>query len=219
MPSEPPLILGFDTSAAQCAAALVSDGNILTRRDEAMNRGQAERLLPMLEEVLAEAGVTWQDLAAVAVCTGPGNFTGLRLSVAAARGLALGLAIPAIGVTRFEVLAHGTRGPALVTIAAPLERLHAQTMLDGVAASEPRLLAADEVSAPPGTLAIGDGAEGLAARLGLKAKPGSVPDPAVVARIAAGRLDCTVRPAPLYLREADAAPVSEPPPRIIEDPA
>lgn len=219
MPSEPPLILGFDTSAAQCAAALVSDGNILARRDEAMNRGQAERLLPMLEEVLAEAGVTWQDLAAVAVCTGPGNFTGLRLSVAAARGLALGLAIPAIGVTRFEVLAHGTRGPALVTIAAPLERLHAQTMLDGVAASEPRLLAADEVSAPPGTLAIGDGAEGLAARLGLKAKPGSVPDPAVVARIAAGRLDCTGRPAPLYLREADAAPVSEPPPRIIEDPA
>jgi len=219
LPSEPPLILGFDTSAAQCAAALVSDGNILARRDEAMNRGQAERLLPMLEEVLAEAGVTWQDLAAVAVCTGPGNFTGLRLSVAAARGLALGLAIPAIGVTRFEVLAHGTRGPALVTIAAPLERLHAQTMLDGVAASEPRLLAADEVSAPPGTLVIGDGAEGLAARLGLKAKPGSVPDPAVVARIAAGRLDCTVRPAPLYLREADAAPVSEPPPRIIEDPA
>lgn len=217
MPSEPPLILGFDTSAAQCAAALVSGDTTHARRDEVMDRGQAERLLPMLEEVLAEGGATWRDLAGIAVCTGPGNFTGLRISVAAARGLALGLGIPAIGVTRFEALAHGTEGPVLVAIAAPLDRLYVQAMRDGAPDSEPCLVATDEMSAPGHTLVIGDDADRLAARLGLWAASGSVPDPAVVARIAAGRLDSNERPAPLYLREADAAPASEPPPRILED--
>ena len=57
-----PLVLAFDTSAAHCAAALVRGPAILARRDEAMDRGQAERLLPMLEEMLAEAGVAWRDL-------------------------------------------------------------------------------------------------------------------------------------------------------------
>ena len=65
-----------------------------------MAKGQAERLMPMLEELLAEAGIAWRIFAPLAVGTGPGNFTGVRISVAAARGLALGLGIPAIGVTR-----------------------------------------------------------------------------------------------------------------------
>ena len=64
-----------------------------------MDKGQAERLMPLLEEVLAEGGIGWADLTALAVGTGPGNFTGVRIAVAAARGLALGLGIPAIGVT------------------------------------------------------------------------------------------------------------------------
>ena len=58
--------------------------------------------MPLLEDVLAEAGIGWRDLAAIGVGTGPGNFTGVRISVAAARGLALGLGIPAIGVTRLR---------------------------------------------------------------------------------------------------------------------
>jgi tRNA threonylcarbamoyladenosine biosynthesis protein TsaB len=105
--SDRPLILAFDTSAAHCAAALLSGGRVRARREEAMAKGQAERLMPMLEEVLDEAGVAWAGLDAVAVCVGPGNFTGLRLSVAAARGLALSLGKPAVGVTRFEALAEG----------------------------------------------------------------------------------------------------------------
>ena len=59
-----------------------------------MARGQAERLVPMLEEMLAEAGLGWRDLDALGVCTGPGNFTGIRISVSAARGLALALDVP-----------------------------------------------------------------------------------------------------------------------------
>jgi tRNA threonylcarbamoyl adenosine modification protein YeaZ len=83
-------------------------------REEAMATGQAERLMPLLEEVLAEAGIGWRDLSTLAVGTGPGNFTGVRIAVAAARGLALALGMPAVGVTRLEALAHGLPRPLRV---------------------------------------------------------------------------------------------------------
>jgi tRNA threonylcarbamoyladenosine biosynthesis protein TsaB len=106
-------ILAFDTSTAHCAAALLWDGGLILRH-EPMEKGQAERLMPLLEEVLAEAGLHWPDLRAIAVGTGPGNFTGVRIAVAAARGLALGLGIPAVGVTRLEALAEGLPRPLTV---------------------------------------------------------------------------------------------------------
>ena len=86
-----PLVLGFDTSAAHCAAALVRGDEIFASKALQMSRGQAEHLMPLLEEVLASAGVSWSDLDAIGVGIGPGNFTGIRISVSAARGLALGL--------------------------------------------------------------------------------------------------------------------------------
>ena len=89
-----PLILGFDTSAAHCAAALLCGEQCLAARHEDMTRGQAERLMPLLEDLLAEAGASWRDLARIGVGIGPGNFTGVRIAVSAARGLALSLKIP-----------------------------------------------------------------------------------------------------------------------------
>ncbi len=67
-----------------------------------MDRGQAERLFPMLHELQHEYGIRWTDIAAIGVGTGPGNFTGIRIGVAAARGLALSLGVPTVGVTAFE---------------------------------------------------------------------------------------------------------------------
>jgi len=84
------LVLGFDTSAAHCAAALLAGERVLACRAEEMGRGQAERLMPLLEEVLESGGVTWRKLARIGVGTGPGNFTGIRISVAAARGRGAG---------------------------------------------------------------------------------------------------------------------------------
>lgn len=197
-----PLILGFDTSAAHCAAALVQGDRVLQTSAEEMGRGQAERLMPMLEETLAAEGVTWRDLAALGVGVGPGNFTGTRISVAAARGLALGLNVPAVGVTGFDACALDRPRPCWVAIEAPRGMAYLQR-LDAEGASSPaiRPVAATETLDAPllwlSDLPAGD----LAAR---------------IARIALIRRNLPLpRPAPLYLRPADAVPMREAPPVLL----
>ncbi len=198
MPPEPH-ILAFDTSAAHCAAALLSGGRVLASRDEQMATGQAERLLPLLEEVLAEGGIGWRDLTALAVGTGPGNFTGVRIAVAAARGLALGLGIPAIGVTRLEALAHGLPRPVTVVEDARRGEAYVQAF-DGGAA---RLMPMAQALALPGSR-VGQG--GLAP---------AMPLAEAIAQVAAARTPPHPRPAPFYLRGADASPPADPPPVIL----
>ena len=191
------LVLGFDTSAAHCAAALLSGERVLAVQAEEMGRGQAERLMPLLQEVLAEAGVDWADLDRIGVGIGPGNFTGVRISVAAARGLALALGIPAVGVSGFDVISLGQAGAHLPALPAPRDQLHVRPP-----GGAPRLVSRQE--------ALG---------LGLPLCP--PPDPARlaqgIARLAA-RDDAPLEPpAPLYLRPADAAPGRDLPPVILDD--
>jgi tRNA threonylcarbamoyladenosine biosynthesis protein TsaB len=195
--SDPPLILAFDTSAAHCAAALVSGDRVLGRRDELMSRGQAERLLPLLQELLAETGHRWADLDGLAVVTGPGNFTGLRLAVAAARGLAFGLGVPAVGVSLFEALAEGRPGELTVTLHDKRGTLR-QCFRDGVALAPPQI-------GPPGQPPDSALPPGVS-RANL----------ATVARIAARRLADAAPPSPLYLRAPDATPSSETVPLLDE---
>lgn len=98
-------ILAIDTCEKTCAAAIVSGGETLAQRMEEIGRGHAERLLPMIDELLAEAGVGFDALTRIAVCTGPGTFTGLRIGLSVARGLALSLGIPCVGIMSLPVLA------------------------------------------------------------------------------------------------------------------
>ena len=205
-------VLGFDTSAAHCAAALVSGGRILACRIETMDKGQAERLMPMLEELLAETGLGWRDLAAIGVGTGPGNFTGVRISVAAARGLALSLGIPAIGVTAFESLSLGLSTPAVALVDA--RRGSVWLAADDLSPGQAVLDALPD--SLHGRAFVGHGAEAAAAALGGTAVAPIHSLPAAIALIAAARRGIAQpRPAPLYLRAADAAPPSDPPPVIL----
>ena len=154
-----------------------------------MAKGQAERLTPMLEELLVQAGVTWADVGLIVVGTGPGNFTGIRISVSFARGLALGLGVPAVGVNGFEVM-----GDAAV-VSIPASRGQFYLKRPGQA---PEIVDAE----PPGVQRLGD--------LDL---------PAFILRLArVGQAKAATpqpRPAPFYLRGADAAPPSDPPPVIL----
>ena len=206
----PKIILAFDTSAAHCVAALLLSDNRCLIRHEDMAKGQAERLFPMLDDLLADAGVAWRDLAAIGVGTGPGNFTGVRISVSAARGLALSLGVPAIGVTRFEALAHGLPRPLTVIDDARRDEVYVQHFgIDGPDAARLTPRAGLTVTTPM----IGSAAEVL----GLTALTVTAPMVECIARITAERMDQPQpRPAPFYLRGADATPPSDPPPVILD---
>ncbi len=197
-----PTVLAFDTSAAHCAAALLRAG-VVTQTVELMDKGQAERLFPLLEGLLAEAAVAWPDLDAIAVGTGPGNFTGVRIAVAAARGLALSLNIPAIGVTALEAQAYGLPRPISVLLDARRDEVYVQTFTE-TGPDAARLAPAEH----PGPLATH--------RAGIGGTPPVQPLAVAIAYIAAARLGTSQpRPAPFYLRGPDAAPPSDPPPVIL----
>ncbi|MCA3514326.1 MAG: tRNA (adenosine(37)-N6)-threonylcarbamoyltransferase complex dimerization subunit type 1 TsaB [Rhodobacter sp.] len=211
MPPEP-VVLAFDTSAAHCAAAVVCGSRILAQRAEAMEKGQAERLMPLLAGVLAEAQVGYAGLSAIGVGTGPGNFTGVRISVAAARGLALGLGIPAIGITGFEALAAGLPDDVVTLLDARRGALWlAGRGIVPQLADPPDL--PDRIRGRP---LVGYRAEELALHTGGVAHRQPVPMAVAIARLAAARLGRPhPRPAPMYLRAADAALPAGPPPVIL----
>lgn len=187
---------------------------MLAHAREEMDRGQAERLMPMLETVSDGFNVD-----VLAVCTGPGNFTGIRIAVAAARGLSMAKSIPAIGVSVLESLAP-TTGEALVLADARQGRIYTQLYRDGQAARAPDMMELAEIAeaAPQSWMVIGHRAEEVADAL---ASPSwddmAHADLSAIARIAEARLAAghVERPAPLYLRPADAAISSEAPPVLL----
>lgn len=212
----PKLILAFDTSVAHCAVVLLAGERVMVARAEAMAKGQAERLMPLLAEVLAEGGIGWRDLDALAVGVGPGNFTGVRIAVAAARGLALALQVPAIGVSALEAAAHGLARPLAVVEDARRGEVFLQVFTaEGAEVAQVCALA----DLPPllGGLALAGSAAAQVAALTGGAVLVPLCDPVeAIARIARSRIgQPQPRPAPFYLRGADAAPPSDPAPVLL----
>lgn len=185
------LTLAFDATADHCAVALISGDRAVADAAEKMARGQSERLFPMIDAVLKRGHVGYANLGCIGVCTGPGNFTGARMGVAAARGLALSLNIPAIGVDRFDIAAFGVMGRFVVALparggAAHLARYERGKRLEAATIDE------DEI----GAFIAGD-----------MVKRVETPNLTSLGRIAAlraGQGD-QPRPAPLYLRPPNAA--------------
>ncbi|WBU56021.1 tRNA (adenosine(37)-N6)-threonylcarbamoyltransferase complex dimerization subunit type 1 TsaB [Paracoccus sediminicola] len=184
------LTLGFDSSAAHCAAALLSGDALIAERHEEMSRGQAERLFPMINDLLESAGVAWTDLARIGVGIGPGNFTGIRIAVAAARGLALSLQIPAIGISATEALASGLPRPCRIVIPGRRGMIIWEDF--GSSGAGPRQMPAETLPPGPPVLTPIRGIAHGTALLARARDNGEQP-----------------RPAPIYLRAADAAPARD----------
>ncbi len=102
-------ILAMDTAGGACSAALWRNGQVVASRFELLRRGHAERLVPMIEAVMAEGAMAYADLDCLAVTLGPGGFTGVRIGLATARGLALACGRPLVGVSNFQVLATAAK--------------------------------------------------------------------------------------------------------------
>jgi tRNA threonylcarbamoyl adenosine modification protein YeaZ len=218
-------ILALDTSMGACGAAvLTADGRVVAR-EELMARGHAEALLPMVAEVMAEAGLDFAKLDLIAATLGPGSFTGVRIAIAAARGLALVSGTKLWGTDSLTVMANAalasgaveTGGkPFAVAVDARAAMLYfglytaAGDKLDG-----PVLIAAgDAVALLPEDVAVsvGSGAEALAAAAlqrgrKLQAKlPELEPGAVALATLARDAGETLPALRPLYLRPPDAKP-------------
>lgn len=203
------VILAFDTAAAHCAAVVVQGQHIRAERIEPMQKGQAERLFPLIEELLSEADKSWNSLAAIAVGTGPGNFTGIRISISAARGLALSLGIPAIGISRMEAIAFGTRGTKTALIGAPRQQTYHQSFENGIVTGS---IGLSHIANMSDASPISDAPLDLP-NVQLVSSETLLRNMACLAGIRIAQDN--PRPAPLYVRAPDAAVSTDPPPGIV----
>lgn len=212
-----PVILAFDTSGPWIGTALLRDGDVCAAHYIDMKKGQAEQLMPLIQQTLDEAEVTLSQLDAVGVGVGPGNFTGIRISVSAARGMALALGVPAIGVSLLDTLAYHAPRPCLATINAPRDMAYVQRF--GEAVERPATMIAKAEMGDwitPGVTLIGQDSPELSTALGIPHAPAAFAPASAIARIAAERLSSPQpRPAPLYIKPADAAPSREQGPAIL----
>ncbi|WP_193184828.1 tRNA (adenosine(37)-N6)-threonylcarbamoyltransferase complex dimerization subunit type 1 TsaB [Nisaea sediminum] len=222
MAHQPRTILGIDSSTGACSVALRVGADVRAVRREDMTRGQSERLAPMTEEIMREAGLGFEALDAIAVSRGPGSFTGLRIGLAFAKGLGQALGIPVVGVTGFAAVARAARaacGDASNALAVVLESRRADLFLqifkaDGTPEGAPAALPADAIAERLARLAVsaplllaGDAADKVAALLGSACirSPATVPDADDVSALGLALLEAGTesQAAPLYLRAPD----------------
>jgi len=189
------LILAFDTATDLATSALVADGVTLGERTT-----RPQSLLADVDALLAAAGVVPADLTGIVVGTGPGSFTGTRIGLAVARGLALSLDLPVAGVSTLAALAAGTEGAFPV-----VDARRGEVFVPG-----PRAVTPDELVIPTGSILVGDGA--CRYRDLLVARGAEVPPVDSVLHVPRAALHASLAtsfgPAedvePVYVREPDA---------------
>jgi tRNA threonylcarbamoyladenosine biosynthesis protein TsaB len=204
------LVLGLDTCLNACSVAVLDGERVLAHVTEAMARGHQERLAPMAQAAMAEAGVPFASLQRIGATVGPGSFTGLRVGVAFAKGLGSALSIPAVGVGSLEALAAEASGLVAAAIDARRDQIYLQVFDDGEALMAPDVLPIGTAAARLVELGMGRALTlvGSGAPLLAEAAPGATVfmpegcDARHVARLAAARPATPIRP--LYLRAPDA---------------
>ena len=215
-------VLAIDTALEACAAGVfdLEGRNPLASESRPMGRGHAEALMPLVARVMDAAAVDFSELDRIAVTVGPGSFTGLRVGIAAARGLALATGKPAVGVSTLAAQAapHRTAGETRTVLAA-IDAHHDLVYFQifdpdpNVPAAPVVLPCAEAVRAlPPGqAILVGSGAALLAAQWPATLAPPvidarRVPELTWIARLGATVDAMRAVPKPLYLRAADARP-------------
>lgn len=199
---KPFVILAIETSQGPCSVAILRDGEIIAEGEETASGKQSKRLVPMIESLLAAAGLDYKDLDAVACTIGPGGFTGIRVGLSTARAIALAAEKPLIGLTTLEVIAWGTEHPGdvLATINAYRGQHYAQRFRKNgalIPQSDPLLVDDKAISA------LGHGAK-IAETLP-RAR-----DTAALAALKWAAGERSFPTTPLYIREPDAKlPASE----------
>jgi tRNA threonylcarbamoyladenosine biosynthesis protein TsaB len=229
------LILAIDTALDSCAAAVLDTGaGVIAQESQAMKRGHAEALMPLLARVMKAAGTGFAALDRIAATTGPGSFTGLRVGLSAARGIALAAGKPVVGVTTLTafaapVVSENSEHPVISAIDARHDHVYFQVLGgDGSSLIKPTVapiseaLEAARFGAPH---LVGNAANILADRWPayapqpFKIDMQAAPDIAWVAWLAAAVDPGVATPRPFYLRAPDAKPPADQLPRAADAPA
>ena len=199
------MLLSIDTATAGCSVALIAaDGTVLAEAHEIVGRGHAERLVPMIAELTAARRVS-----RIAVGCGPGSFTGIRVGIAAARGLALGWGVPLTGVSSLALIAVGADEDVAVAIAGGHGELFVQRFAAGplrAVAPLTALAPAAAADAVPERLVLGSGAEALVAARGHGEARMAWPRASDISRLPVDFT--TLPPRPIYGRAPDARPAA-----------
>jgi tRNA threonylcarbamoyladenosine biosynthesis protein TsaB len=214
------LILAIDTALDACAAGVLDTdaGKLIAHQSQAMKRGHAEALMPLVARVMKESGIAFATLDRIAVTTGPGSFTGLRVGLSAARGIALAASKPVVGLTTLTayaapVVSHNGEQPVISAIDARHDQVYFQVVSgDGSSLIQPRVGLVDEAldaarfGAPH---LVGNAAQILADRWPadvppFKVDPQPAPDITWVAWLGAAVSPDTAPARPFYLRAPDA---------------
>lgn len=208
------ITLALDTCLAACSLAILDGDRLIASHSEPMTRGHQERLAPMVRDSMIQTGLAFGALGRIGVTVGPGSFTGLRVGLAFAKGLALALKIPCVGVGTLEALAASAKsmGARVAVIDAGRGNIYLQIFDVAGAVTMPDILPlasagarlADRPDLGAFTL-IGPGATLLAEAMPeARCISLAAPAPEAVASLAARAI--MEAPRPLYLRPPDARP-------------
>jgi tRNA threonylcarbamoyladenosine biosynthesis protein TsaB len=204
------LILALDTALAAATAVVVKDGVVLAVRCEPMARGHQEAIATLARDVMGEAGLAFQDLDRIGVTVGPGSFTGLRVGIAFAKGLALAWNTPLVGIGSLEALAGSVAGERVL---AAIDAGRGQIYLQAPGGPPQQLPLADALAvaaASNAEIIAGSGALLLAEALpSARIDPRAFADPTALARLTAEASAPKGPPQPLYLRAPDAKTLAE----------
>ncbi|MEP3265725.1 MAG: tRNA (adenosine(37)-N6)-threonylcarbamoyltransferase complex dimerization subunit type 1 TsaB [Hyphomicrobiales bacterium] len=209
-------LLSIDTSSRNCSVHLKRSDGVCFGRTNAIGRGHAEVLIDMIDEALGQLDLSYQDLTRIGVTTGPGSFTGVRVGLSAARGLALALDIPVVGVSTLEALASGCdmTSAKLVVQDAKRGEFYTQFFDENGASKEGPLLHKIDAPCPElwlnyaGLALIGSGAQHFASLIkgAFIHSTDDAPSIEIVAKLCEVANVSDIKPKPLYLRAADAKP-------------
>ena len=210
------IVLSVDTAHAACSACVFDTvaNRSLSLASEPMQRGHAERLADMAQEAVVSAGISFADIERLAACSGPGTFTGVRIGLAFVRGLSLVLKVPVVGITTFAALAQSCRaGSDGRDIWVIQDARRGEVYLqgfdgDGNAMHPASVLGISEAGSllsDKSGLAVGSGAGLVDLPDGLAVSDvSSIPDAAMIARLAGQAADTSAAAVPFYLRAPDA---------------
>ena len=137
-------LLAINTVTGSCSVAISKGITLLTQKKVVADKGYSEIMMPLIEEALSEVQLTIDNLDGFLVCTGPGNYTSLRIATSTARGLSLACSRPACGISLFELLAGGM-DQKLVLIKGPQEKIYLQKFSNGIPIAPPQLMSLNEI--------------------------------------------------------------------------